>query len=234
MTNERYQTVTNDYVNTGGHIMVNITTVYDKQENKMLFIYINEEQLVVTNYDYIRNELPEDIPTEVFIQYRISRDDFTTDPSPSNTDMLDIPEVLADVMFYCLQQYIINYTNDTKQHVFMTVNQLPDSLYRQLSDNYIKWLNENDQLVETDGNRIYISADYNLTLEYTDNGKEAVKLQTALENWMPVDNDDNDEWEKFYNGTIQIIANNQLFTFYNSADIYNALINAAKEVIDEQ
>lgn len=227
-----YSIVSNEYVNTGGHIMVNITTVYDYKHKTLLYVNINEEWLTVTTHDIVQNELPGEMCADDVTLVEISQDDFTTEPSFDNHAMLAIDDDMASLMLDCMEAFIKNYVKDSRQNYFTTVDKLPNVLREQLTDEYLNWLNEREQLIETDGYKIIIDDRY---VECdTVNYKVAKELQQHLTESVKRLSDDEEEREEFYREKLQIIYCGKLFTFENGADVYNGLEDFVKFIVDNQ
>lgn len=233
---KKYSIVANEYENTGGNCMVNITTVYDYERKTMLYVNINEEALVVTTHDFIRNELPGELVIEDITLVDISQSYFTTEPAPDNDAMLSIDDDMTMLLLDCLEAFIKNEVKHSGRNHFTTIDKLPTNLFQQLTDEYKDWLNENNRLVETDGYSIILDELYIASIEAeTPNGTVAKELQQHLPNLLPPDVDtDHVLYEEFIHEKIQIIAGGKLFTFDIGADIYNGLCSLVNTVIDEQ
>ena len=216
--------------------MVDITTVYNRDTKQLQYVYINEEALIIANHDFIFNELPGDLEAEDVTLIDISRGYFTTQPSFDNDVMNSLEEDEVQLLLSCQLSYIRNYCKHTNDHYFTTVDTLPQELYRQLTNDYVKWLDSNNQLVETDGYKIFVDNRYYKELEDdTPNGIAAKELQQHINCLLPPDVPiDHPLYEKHCNEKIQIIVSGKLFTFDNGADIYNGLCCLVNEVIDNQ
>lgn len=215
--------------------MVNITTVYDSQSKSMRYVFINEEYLVVSSYDYIREELHGAMETDDFVLLEISQEEFTTEPSPEYIFKYEMDDDTASLLLDCMEAFIKNYVKHNGRNYLTTYDKLPNSLYSQLTEDYKTWLNNNSLLVETDGYKIILNDSYHTRLTVdTPNEKAAKDLQEHMaENISRLDGDD-DECEEFYREKLQIIYCGKLFTFENGADVYNALTGFAELVIDNQ
>lgn len=234
---KKYQVMANEYLNTGGNCMVDITTVYDRERKSLLYVFINEEGLVISTEDFIRNELPDDINTDDFVLVDISHKAFTTEPSPEDFEVVDLSYDDAQLLLGCLLTYIRNYVKHSGRNYFTTIDKLPVELYRQVSNDYSKWLDANDQMVETDGYKIIVDNRYYNELNYdTQNEASAKDLLQLLDECLPTESFEPDSmlWEKFTNEKLQIIYCDKLFTFENGADVYNALYDFAKYIIENQ
>lgn len=237
MTNN-YQIMNNDYFNAGGNNMVNITDVYNRQLKKMQYVFFDETNAIIADYDYIRNELPTTTTYEDFIVECVAVEDISHEPAPVSS-WLDIGEDKAQLIFDCYLLFIREYCKYSKDNYICRLDSLPNELYDKVTREYSHWLAENGLDPVTDGYSIIIHPEYtaeNEPLEMRDNGNVAVELEQHLNSWMPASNEENNEeaWDEFYREKIHIIVGGKLFTFDNGADIYNALGYLAKNVIDEQ
>lgn len=233
---KKFSIIDNEYFNTGGNCMVNITTVYNSQYKTMQYVYINEEYLVVASYDYIRNELPTELEANDFVLIEISQENFTTEPSFDNRHMDVIDDDTALLLLDCMEAFIKGFVKHNRQHYFTTVDKLPNVLHKQVTDDYRHWLEERSQLVETDGEKIIVDSRYKAPAEAdTPNGHAANDLLNCLaEEIKRMDTDDEKQLEEWYEEKLQIIYCGKLFTFANGADVFNGLEEFAKYVISEQ
>lgn len=233
---KNYQIISSEYLNTGGHCMVNITDVYNTKSKLMQYVFINEEWMVVSSYDYIRNELPDGMDCEDFMIHSIELQHFTHEPSFDNHQMNELPEEIVDLLFDCLQLFIREYCKYTKDTFICRLDALPNDLYNQVTREYSHWLAENELDPVTDGYRIIVDPRYTALLEAdTPNGHTARDLQQHLtESIKRMNTDDEEQLEDFYREKLQIIYCDKLFTFDNGADVFNALEEFAKFVISEQ
>lgn len=232
-----YSIVSNEYFNTGGNCMVDITTVWSYPRKSLLYVYISDESLIVSTFDFIREELPGEITAEDVCLVDITHECFTTEPAPDNSNMLSIDDETTLLLLDCLEAYIKHSVKHSRRNYFTTVDKLPNGLREQLTNDYIKWLNENSQLVETDGYKVILDHRYFASSENDEpNAKAAKELKWHLDTCMPTVDIDDDEkpWEDFYEEKLHIIYCGKLFTFENGADVYNGLDEFVKWVIDQQ
>ena len=231
-----YQIMNNEYLNTGGNCMVHITDVYNCRLKKMQYVFINEEYLVVSDYDYIRNELPHATTPDDFMLHVIAIEDVTHEPSFDTHPMFELPEEITDLLFDCYLLFIRAYCKYTSKNYVCRLDALPNVLYDQVTREYSHWLAENELDPVTDGYQIIIHPQYFAdTEDDTPNAKAAKELLQHLPCLLPPDVPiDHVLYDKFVNEKIQIIFGEKLFTFENGADIYNALDELAKFVIDQQ
>jgi hypothetical protein len=230
-----YSIVSNDYINTGGHCMVNITTVYDYQHKTLLYVNINEESIVVTTHDFIQSDLPGEIVIEDITLHDISQEHFTTEPSFDNNYMDEMTDDMVLLILDCLEAFIKNKVKDEGRNYFTTYDKLPTVLAQQVTDDYRTWLDTHSQLIETDGYKIIVDERYTKELKAdTPNEKAAKELQQHLAESIKRMDISDEECEEFYREKLQIIYCGKLFTFDNGADVYNALDEFASFVISEQ
>ena len=231
---KRFTVVDNEYLNTGGHCMIDVSAVYDSQQKRTLYMYVGNDWLTLTAYDYLRTEIHGCLSAEDFLLYAVEESNFTTEPDPMNRQMLDMPEEYFDLFNYGMLSYIKNKFKYDHQLTKTTVENLPLELRHKVSDDYAAWLSDNNLLVTTDGEHIIVENDY----AYRDcnNYLAARDLQQFLEGLMPSDNNqvDNKQWDEFYEERITIVVKDRAFTFENGADIYNGLCLLVNYVIDEQ
>lgn len=243
-----YLTVSTDYFDNGGHQMVTINTVLDRQEKRLLFIYVDDDALIVSNSDYLRNDLPADIELTDFWLYYLDCADWSTDDTQPGTEVFNMPFEIYQQVSSCLLQHIKNKVKDTDQLYHCNWRQLPLELAARVDDDYMKWLDEHDKMIATDGETITPEPEYILMLAETaedveqfdpdelldSNGIEAKKLLSVLDIMMPPNDADDDSWQTFYSSKIQLIINDQLITFGNTAAVYNGLEDLAKFILSEQ
>lgn len=216
--------------------MVHITDVYNKQSKTMQYVYISEEWLTVTSYDYIRNMCPEGIDENDLILKDIEMQYLTHEPSFDNYQMNNLPEDIAELLFDCLTLFIREWCKYTGDNFVCRLDSLPNELYDQVTREYSHWLAEKELDPVTDGYKIILHPQYVASIEAeTPNGTVAKELQQYLPNLLPPDVDtDHVLYEEFIHEKIQIIAGGKLFTFDIGADIYNGLCSLVNTVIDEQ
>lgn len=216
--------------------MVHVTDVYNKQSKTMQYVFINEEYLVVSTYDYIRNICPDDRDCDDFVVHEIELQHFTHEPSFDNEQMNNLPEEVAELLFDCYLLFIRAYCKYTTDNYSCRLDSLPNELYDQVTREYSHWLAENELDPITDGYKIIVNEKYYKAIECeTPNEIAAKELQQHLPCLLPPDvPTDHVLYEKFVNEKIQIIFGGKMFTFDNGADIYNALDELAKFVISEQ
>lgn len=137
-----------EYLNTGGNTMVGIFEVWLPARMKTVYAYVNEEGCSLSLVDYIRNEIELDDYDEVLIE---------------NVDWGRITglEPYFELYRHCLNEYTksdCKYFGYTRQIPFLL---LSDELQDRVGEDYLAWCEtENGGMVETDGNQIVVSPDY--------------------------------------------------------------------------
>lgn len=233
---KNYQVINNEYLNTGGNCMVHISTVYFKPLTQTQYVYINEEYLIVANYDYIRNELPHATTTDDFVLYAVAMENFTHEPSFDTHHMFELPEEITELLFDCYLLFIRAYCKYTSKNYECRLDALPSELYDQVTREYSHWLAENELDPVTDGYHIVLHPQYVASIEAeTPNGTVAKELLQHLPCMLPPDlPTDHVLYEEFVHEKVQVIFGCKLFTFEIGADVYNALEAFAKFIIDNQ
>lgn len=148
----RYKELNYEYVNTGGNCMVGITEVWLPEENRTVFVYVNDHDCVVTPVDFIRKDID------------------VNDYEESAVDVLDYNELTGaqivqnkyyELYRYCISKFIVD---DYKK--FKTCNLLPfvllsDDLQRQVTPEYRIWHEKNvGRLYRTDGIHVMLDGSY--------------------------------------------------------------------------
>lgn len=211
----RYEIVANEYFNAGGNNMVNISTVYDSQEKLLLFINIDEENVVVATRDIVREELPSKINAEDVIKTTIEMADYNIDDEHID---VELNTELLSIIDCCMLLYIQNKVAYTKRHYFVDVRQLPKSLRLTVTSDYIAWLEDHDEYIETDGYSIYKQP------AYIDDKKQQLEQVLDLQLNDLMIEDLCIEWRSFYTrptkyaGTIVV----QMVRNYLEQQIYYA------------
>lgn len=234
MTAKNYQIINNEYFNAGGNCMVHISDVYNSQLKRMQYVFINEEHLVVSKYDYIRNDFPQGTTTDDFVQYVIAMDDLTHEPSFDNYQMNELPEDIVELLFDCLLLFIREWCKYTGNTFTCRLDSLPNELYYKVTIEYSRWLAENELDPETDGYDIILHPDYIAEAEYDCNGKAAVEFRQQLEDMRAAADESDDALAKFEDETITIVIQNKAYHLQMCAAVWNGLVEYAYHIISEQ
>ena len=229
-----YQIINDEYLNTGGNCMVHISTVYFKPLKQTQYVYINEEYLIVSNYDYIRNELPHATTTDDFVLYVLAIENLAHEPSFDNHQMLELPEEITELLFDCYLLFIRAYCKYTSKNYECRLDALPSELYNKVSREYSRWLAEKELDPVTDGYNIIIHQEYVAETDYDDDGKAAVEFKQQLMEMRATADESEEQFEKFYDEKITIVIQNKAYHLSMNAAVWNGLVEYADYIISEQ
>lgn len=234
MTAKNYQIMNNEYLNTGGNCMVHITDVYNVKLKKMQYVFINEEHIVVSEYDYIRSELPFATTTDDFMLHIVAVDNLTHEPSADNDQMNDLPEETAELLFDCYLLFIRAYCKYTSVNYACRLDALPNELYDKVSREYSCWLAEKELDPVTDGYDIMLHPGYTAETDYDDDGKAAVEFKQQLIDMLNAAEESEEQRDKFYNEIVTIVIQNKAYHLRMNAAVWNGLLEYANYIINEQ
>ena len=143
----KFKVLHHEYLNTGGHCMVSIFTVWLPDKNQTVYVMVNEEGCTMSTVDYISNEV--DIDDYDHVQIK-------------NADWGRVTghEEYFDLYRYCL----IEYTKRDCKY-FGNISEIPyhlltDNLQEFVTPAYRKWLEEQSRDVPTDGKNIIIDKEF--------------------------------------------------------------------------
>lgn len=214
MTNNKsYQVVNHEYINTGGHCMVLVTTVCDKRLNSTIYVMTDSEGQSMSTVDFISNDLPwlEDESKYISNYYAWP---ITKTDCPNDDDF----ELYND----CYQQYLIVGCKDGGDR-YMKYEDLPMKLKQQLDADYVEWLKDNEELIRTNGEKVFyepLKAKSDLySFDYI---LDAQEFLSALDNHLE-HLDDNG-----MNNNVSITVGNATLHGYDTA----ALINGIQEAVE--
>lgn len=208
-----YQVQSHDYVNTGGWCMVSTFQVWLSDENKTLFVHVNEEYATLATCDYINNDIDYDERMQI---------------ESVRIEELDKANQYFELYRYC----VLEHAKRDGCNIHLTYDMLPDNLQQELTAEYLKWHYENiGNTFETDGYDLFLSEEYAEPDAEIIQAKEMLKYMADEMNKTDTDNNEK-LLERFYNLKIIIGFGDKVATFDNGAAIYSALNNCLKEFID--
>lgn len=212
-----YQVQSHNYTNTGGGCMVSTFQVWLADENKTLFVHVNEEGATLATCDYINNDIDYDERTQI---------------ENVRIEELDKANPYFELYRYCVLEYVKRDCKRYNYKMHLTYDMLPDNLQQELTAEYLKWHYENiGNTFETDGYDLFLSEDYVEPDPEIIQAKEMLKYMADEMNKTDTDNNEK-LLERFYNLKIIIGFGDKVATFDNGAAIYSALNNCLKEFID--
>lgn len=141
-----YKMLSHSYINTGGHCMVSVFTIYDLDERRTLFVMVNEEGGSLATADYITEEIDFEDVTIV--------DNF-------QTDNLTAVDKNYELYRYCIIEYAKKDFKDSGCKAHLPYHLLSDELQQQLTPHYIAWHKEEiGDNFATDGFNIIMESGY--------------------------------------------------------------------------
>lgn len=211
-----YQVQSHNYTNTGG-CMVSTFQVWLSDENKTLFVHVNEEGATLATCDYVNNYIDYDERTQI---------------ENVRIEGLDKANQYFELYRYCVLEYVKRDCKRYDYKMHLTYDMLPDNLQQEITTEYLKWHYENiGNTFETDGYDLFLSE------EYVEPDPEILKakemLQHMSDEMKKTDTDNNEKLlERFYNLKIIIGFGDKVITFNNGAAIYSVLNDCLTEFID--
>ena len=166
MTNERFVVTNHQYFNTGGNTMVSVFAVYDHEDNITRWCTCNEEGFnwqtadTITNPDFHMDS--DELMNKVLI-CSCTWDALTTEPC---WDQRQFSEEEWQLFKYCQFEF---YKEDCKYFgtkVRLPVEWLPNDLFKELTEDYIRWEKEEGCGCLTDGHHVYMDAGYEPPVVY--------------------------------------------------------------------
>ena len=137
-----------EYLNTGGNTMVGIFTVWLPALRQTVYVLTNELGCTISTVDYISN----DIEIDDYDEVTIDRCDFD--------DLCDAATHF-ELYRYCLNEYTKSDCRYFGHTYAWPYHLLSDELQSNVSRDYLKWLNENNNgCIPTDGVDIIEHPDY--------------------------------------------------------------------------
>jgi len=142
----KLQVTNHDYMNTGGGCMVSIFTIYDVQQNRTLYVLINEDGGALSTADYIS--------TDVEFADNMLIDSFSIDNLKSTDNNF---ELFRD----CFIEHVKKDCRYKHTSYELRFEQLPKELQQQLTPEYREWHEEHiGSYYETDGYKMILDAGF--------------------------------------------------------------------------
>lgn len=221
--------------------MVSIFAVYDSSANVTRWVIANDEGFNWQTADTISSELQLDSDELIdkIVLGSWQWDALVTDPSWDQHQFEDDEWYLFK---YCQFEF---YKKDCKYFntkYRLSVNELPNDLYVRLTDDYIRWANEEGVGCLTDGYDVFMDDNYEPPIKEVDKQAIADEIErklTELKNFRQwyVDligpNTTEDEMQKLYDSSITIaVAGNSIKLDFD-ADTYNNVLTVIDRAIEE-
>lgn len=218
--NQTYQTVNHSFENTGGNNMLLVSTVYLKQLEHVVYVMTDNDGVTMANVDFVTNELDwlDDVNNVIIAAYQITS-------LHTECTCTDDYQMYSD----CYQEYIKQYCETYDRHMFIDYDVLPTALQQLISDDYKKWLEDVEQLVETDGEQIYLNSCYRAPAKrppFMDVSlQEAKQFREVIDNHITADDYDNQPHN------VSITLANSTLHAYDNAQLINDLITLVDNYI---
>lgn len=206
--------------------MVSIFNVYDKQENKTVYVLMNDEGFSLQTVDTICNdelfETDEELHAAILGEW--SLDDLTSEPS---YDQHQFTEEEFALYKHCQFEFYKEDCKYFKRWIHLPIDQLPGEMYNELGMDAIEWHHEHQQLVSTNGYEVKPSEYYKpgVTVEVDKN------LQQVI---------DFDDWHKQQAAIEELYEEHYVLSFAGhsvklpyDADVFSAIDDLLKNVIKE-
>ena len=135
-----------EYVNTGGGCMVSIFEVWLPADNRVAWLFVNEEGGTLATCDYIQQDI-----------------DYNDDMLLDNwhIDSLSEEHRYFELYRYCFVRYIKSDYRRYGQRYAIPLHMLTPELQQQMTAEYIEWhLTEISPVFETDGETIFMDDTY--------------------------------------------------------------------------
>ena len=197
--------------------MVSTFQVWLSDENKTLFVHVNEEGATLATCDYINN----DIDYDEIMQIENVR-----------IEELDKANQYFELYKYCVLEYAKRDCKRYDYKMHLTYDMLPDNLQQELTTEYLKWHYKNiSNTFETDGYYLFLSEEYVAPDPEIIQAKEMLQyMEDVMDEWHNAFDESLNE--KFYNLDTSITFGEKTFAIKNCAAIYNAIQSCLKEFID--
>lgn len=233
MTNKRFTVVDHNYLNTGGNTMVSIFAVYDREAKSMRYVVANDEGFNWQTADTVTNEqlaelmgIDDNFANEVILG-NYMWEHLTSEPAPLDPQF---SEEEFELFKYCEYEF---YKCDCKyfdRKVFVAAHQLPNHLYEQLTDECIKWHEDNHCDFLTDGYKVYVNSEYE---DYwrERNERELQDIKSFKKHFDELC--EPEHVERLYDSYITIAVDGDSVKLPFNADVYDRIDELLKSVVEE-
>lgn len=233
MTNKRFTVVDHNYLNTGGNMMVSIFAVYDRTAKSMRYMIANDEGFNWQTADTVTNdELHELMDTDKRFADAVVLGNYIWEHLTSEPAPLDpcFSEDEFELFKYCQFEFYKRYCADFDIKMSVAAHQLPNNLYEQLTDECIKWHDDNCENFMTDGHSVYTSLAY---IDYCNeqSDRELQDIKRFKEHFDTLCSAEN--IDRLYGSYITICIDGDSVKVPFGAIAYNHLDDLLEEVIEE-
>jgi len=126
--------------------MVEIITAIDKQQASVVYVIADNDGCTISTVDFIQFEIDSDVLDKAILH------------NGTYTEIFDELEAYGDLHLLVEDawlSYIKSICKHTGRHMYVDLDVLPMVLKELLTPQYIKWLIDKEQLVETDGYTVF-------------------------------------------------------------------------------
>lgn len=143
-----YKTMSHNYINTGGHIMVSVFEVWLPDENRTVYVNVGERYCTITTVNHICNDIQIDDFDKITVD-TVSYDDN------------DISSKYFDMLRYCLFEHLKKHCKYMKYKDDLPFEWLLPVYQEQVRDSERAYTeNECSGTFATDGYRVWIPTEY--------------------------------------------------------------------------
>ena len=230
MTN-RFTTLDHNYINTGGNCMVSIFTAYDRSAKALRYVIVNEEGINVQSMDTVGHEPPEDIDYDEIIIDCFNLEDLNSEPAPLDKQFTEEEFALYK---YCQFEFYKKYCRDFKTTIKLQLNELPNELFNELSEDFRDWHRDNCLPVYSDGYRVFANDLYESAkeLKYREQLQD-VKDFAQWFDYLVYDGAFTDEATAEYLQNATLIVGGRVLQLPLHADMHTLLAEMLAKAIDQ-
>ena len=157
---KRFIVTNHEFINTGGGIMVSVFSVYDTVDNVTRYVLCNEEGFALQTVNTVTMDAHDIVSDEMMDSIIVGNWTWDMLTSEQQYGHHLFTEEEFKLYKFCQFEYYKVYCKYFNTTVNLGLEDLPFEMYNQLSFDYITWLIEEGQLVETDGYKVIISSCY--------------------------------------------------------------------------
>lgn len=176
---ENFTVTDHNYLNTGGHCMVSIFTVYDRSAKASRFVIANEEGFNWQTIDTVGHEPPADLTAEDVYLGTWDWSSLTTEPS---FDQHQFTDDEWELFKYCQFEFYKEYCKTFKIKVELPYQELSTELYEKLEPRERDWLDAHGDLVLTDGYNVWMPESY--VDEWSEQHKKKLEAVVNFKKWF--------------------------------------------------
>ena len=153
----KFKIMDSEYFNTGGHCMVLVSTIYDREANRTFYAYTNEESCLLYGFDWLRDGIDND--PSVTEKYYIDGIDSFSNYNPIRYEFSD--DLHLGLIKRCIARYARVSYDEENAWTRVPLDLIQNWKIYNLPEGYVDWWNDNHgRDFMFDGDSIYIDSDY--------------------------------------------------------------------------